>query len=103
MSIDTRTPIATPTTVPTPVPTATQTPIPQPSSGVGFTVSGGGGHYCALHGTNGSILCWGENEHGQASPPRTGRYTTIVSGESHSCALRSDGALVCWGSITVNP
>ena len=97
------TPVATPTTVPTPVPTATQTPIPQPSSGVGFTVSGGGAHYCALHSTTGSILCWGANEHGQASPPRTGRYTAIVSGDTHSCAIRSDGALVCWGSITVNP
>ncbi len=97
------TPVATPTTVPTPVPTATHTPIPQPSSGVGFTVSGGGAHYCALHMTTGSILCWGANEHGQASPPRTGRYTAIVSGDTHSCAIRSDGALVCWGSITVNP
>ena len=97
------TPSATPITTPvaTPEPTATQTPIPQPSSGVGFTVSGGGGHYCALHGTNGSILCWGENEQGQASPPRTGRYTAIVSGETHSCALRTDGAVVCWGSIVV--
>ena len=95
------TPIATPTTVPTPVPTATQTPIPQPSSGIGITVSSGGAHYCALHGRNGSILCWGENEQGQASPPRTGRYTAIVSGETHSCALRTDGAVVCWGSIVV--
>ena len=111
------TPVATPTTVPTPdatpvptatavptaTPTATHTPIPQPSSGVGITVSSGGAHYCALHSTTGSILCWGSNEQGQASPPRTGRYTTIVSGESHSCALRSDGAVVCWGTITVNP
>ena len=97
------TPVATPTKVPTPVPTATHTPIPQPSSGIGITVSSGGAHYCALHMTTGSILCWGENEQGQASPPRIGRYTAIVSGESHSCALRSDGALVCWGSITVNP
>ena len=111
------TPVATPTTVPTPdgtpvptatavptaTPTATHTPIPQPSSGVGITVSSGGAHYCALHSTTGSILCWGANEHGQASPPRTGRYTAIVSGDTHSCAIRSDGALVCWGSITVNP
>ncbi len=97
------TPISTPTTVPTPEPTATHTPIPQPSSGVGFTISGGGAHYCALHRTTGSILCWGANEHGQASPPRTGRYTEIVSGETHSCALRSDGVVVCWGSIVVGP
>ena len=66
-------------------------------------MSSGGAHYCALHMTTGSILCWGANEHGQASPPATGRYTDIVSGETHSCALRSDGAVVCWGSIVVNP
>ena len=104
-----RTPTHTPTVTPTHTPTATPTHTPgaaigqQPPSNIGISVSSGNGHHCALHRTAGSILCWGNNERGQASPPRSGRYTSIVSGETHTCALRSDGAVVCWGSITVNP
>ena len=100
----THTPTATPTPTPTPTMTPTSTPHPQAApSDIGITVSSGGRHSCALHRTAGSILCWGDNERGQASPPRTGRYTAIASGDTHTCALRSDGATVCWGSITVNP
>ena len=100
---------ATHTATPTPSPTVTPTSTPgtattpQPPAGIGIAVSSGGRHSCALHKTAGSILCWGDNEHGQASPPTTGTYTAIASGETHSCAIRSDGIVVCWGSITVNP
>ena len=110
-------PVATPTYTPTPTPTLTPTPsptvtptstpgtatTPQPPADIGIAVSSGGRHSCALHKTAGSILCWGDNEHGQASPPTTGTYTAIASGETHTCAIRSDGNVVCWGSITVNP
>ena len=99
-------PTATPTSVST-TPTATPTTAPVPDvavpTDIGITVSSGGKHACALHKTTGSILCWGDNEQGQASPPATGAYIAITGGESHTCALRSDGAIVCWGSITVNP
>ena len=110
-------PVATPTYTPTPTPTLTPAPsptvtptstpgaatTPQPPPDIGITVSSGGMHSCALHKTAGSILCWGDNEHDQASPPTTGTYTAIASGETHTCAIRSDGNVVCWGSITVNP
>jgi alpha-tubulin suppressor-like RCC1 family protein len=29
--------------------------------------------------------------------PTTGTYTKVVSGGSHSCALTTDGKIVCWG------
>ena len=105
-------PTATPTSAPTPTITPTVNPAHTPTStpqtevvppDIGITVSSGGMHSCALHKTAGSILCWGDNERGQASPPRTGTYTAIASGETHTCAIRSDGNVVCWGSITVNP
>ena len=105
----TYTPTPTPTLTPAPSPTVTPTSTPgaattpQPPPDIGITVSSGGMHSCALHKTAGSILCWGDNEHGQASPPTTGTYTAIASGETHTCAIRSDGNVVCWGSITVNP
>ena len=100
---------ATHTATPTPSPTVTPTSTPgtattpQPPADIGIAVSSGGRHSCALHKTAGSILCWGDNEHGQASPPTTGSYTAIASGETHTCAIRSDGEVVCWGSITVSP
>ena len=97
----TATPTPSPTVTPTSTPGAGTTPQPPPD--IGITVSSGGMHSCALHKTAGSILCWGDNEHGQASPPTTGTYTAIASGETHTCAIRSDGNVVCWGSITVNP
>ncbi len=102
------TPTVSPAPSPAPSPTPTGTPEvarkPQPpSEQIGIIVRSGGNHACALHRTTGSILCWGSNEHGQASPPATGTYSAITSGNTHSCALRSDGAVVCWGSITVNP
>ena len=100
---------ATHTATPTPSPTVTPTSTPgaatppQPPPDIGITVSSGGRHSCALHKITGSVLCWGYNEHGQASPPTTGTYTAIASGETHTCAIRSDGEVICWGSITVNP
>ena len=100
---------ATHTATPTPSPTVTPTSTPgtattpQPPADIGIAVSSGGRHSCALHKTAGSILCWGDNEHGQASPPTTGSYTAIASGETHTCAIRSDGIVVCWGSITISP
>ena len=110
-STTTPAPVDTPTSTstPSPTPTSTLTPtatvvtVPQPTEDIGITVSSGDKHTCALHRTTGAILCWGVNDQGQASPPTTGEYTAIASGESHSCALRSDGAVVCWGSIVVNP
>ena len=75
---------------------------PAPSAiGPFRTFSRGTDHVCALRNDR-SIACWGDDDHGQASPP-SGRYWIISSGENGSCALRSDDAAVCWGSFSVNP
>ena len=39
---------------------------------------------------------------GQASPPPNERFVTISSGAYHTCALRQDGAAVCWGARMSN-
>lgn len=70
-----------------------------------------GGVPCALL-VDGSVKCWGDNTHGQngtgglAAFPTTvrladgsplDRVDRLVAGYSHFCALRDDGALLCWG------
>ena len=67
-----------------------------PSPGYSTVVATiGGNHTCALR-SDGKPACWGENDHGQASP-LDGNFLKICNGYDHTCALRSDGEAVCWG------
>ena len=52
-------------------------------------------HSCAVR-TNGTIACWGNNEHGQADPPE-GEFTAVSAGWAHSCGLRTNNTITCWG------
>ena len=64
-------------------------------------ISSGANHVCAI-AMDGSIMCWGDDSHGQVSDrPTRGVFTEISSGDNHTCALRDDGAAICWGSITL--
>ncbi|WP_157069413.1 MopE-related protein [Sandaracinus amylolyticus] len=63
---------------------------------------------CALEGT--AAYCWGANDEGQlgdgTTAPRPGAvavsggfaFEQLGVGPSSSCGVRSDGALLCWGS-----
>ena len=82
-----------------------QPELPPTQPDVVYTaISSGANHVCAL-ATDGSIMCWGNEDgdsQGQVSArPTTGVFTEISSGDNHTCALRSDGAVICWGSVTV--
>ena len=57
---------------------------------------------CAV-GKSGSVRCWSgkaeqvaESETGDCVSP-AGTYRQVVVGLSHSCGLRSNGRVVCWG------
>ena len=70
-------------------------------------------HSCALR-ENGTIACWGDNDSGLLGSGHTREEleesavpvqvagitdaTAIATGKSHSCALRENGTIACWGS-----
>jgi len=45
----------------------------------------------------GSILGWGRNDYGQASPPASNDFIAIAAGGAHSLALQADGSVLGWG------
>lgn len=74
------------------------------------TVSAGGSHTCALT-QDGTAYCWGTNTSGQlglgsVEDDRTVptsvntelRFTAIAAGQSHSCAIDTEGYAYCWGN-----
>lgn len=86
-------------------------PVAVPGVTDAVEVSGGNCHNCARR-TTGDVVCWGSNAEGQlGSGTISGttplRATPVVeltgtvavrAGSSHTCALRDDGAVRCWGA-----
>lgn len=84
--------------------------------GIATKLAAGGEHTCALM-TTGKVRCWGRNNHGQLGYGHTNDvgddeqpYTygdvdlganvtvrDITAGESHTCALLTNGSVRCWG------
>jgi alpha-tubulin suppressor-like RCC1 family protein len=68
----------------------------RPPAGEFTAVAVGDRHACAV-AAEGSVVCWGDDSHGQATPP-PGEWTRVSAGRAHSCGLRGDGSVVCWGA-----
>src|SRR5438067_5927054 len=76
-------------------------------------IAASGNESCALTSSGGGLKCWGANNDGQVGDGTTKRRLTpaAVSGlstgveamavggrnDAHTCALRTGGALKCWG------
>src|SRR5207245_1849435 len=46
--------------------------------------------------SDGTVVCWGLNNSGQASPPAD-TFTALSAGGVHACGVKSDGTVACWG------
>jgi alpha-tubulin suppressor-like RCC1 family protein len=82
--------------------------VPLPSAAIALAC--GYHHTCAVLET-GALLCWGANEESQlgrgfnsphdATPQPTAvggnNWVRAGAGQAHSCAIRIDGSLWCWG------
>jgi alpha-tubulin suppressor-like RCC1 family protein len=76
-------------------------------------ITAGSSHTCALQ-ADGSARCWGANQSGQLGISNTAPANTvpttvlggggsvsardIAAGRNHTCAVRANGTVACWGS-----
>jgi alpha-tubulin suppressor-like RCC1 family protein len=69
--------------------------IPDGRGGVGVLTIGAH-HTCGIR-QDGTVLCWGDNFYGEATP-LPGTFMELSAGYGHTCGLRGDGSVACWGS-----
>jgi alpha-tubulin suppressor-like RCC1 family protein len=83
---------------------------PGGSNGCSLSVDAGGSHACALRSDH-ALFCWGSNAFGQlglgnttnrSSPVRVtalgASVSSVSAGNLHTCAVKTDGSVWCWGS-----
>jgi alpha-tubulin suppressor-like RCC1 family protein len=76
------------------------------------TIAAGFAHACAV-GSDARLTCWGDNAEGQlglgpGGPPSSAApvevapaaWASVAVGQGHTCAVRTDGSLWCWGRNT---
>ena len=59
-------------------------------------VTAGNSHTCVLSPHGGTAECCGVDDHAQARAPAHS-MTAIAAGWKHSCGIRTDQSILCWG------
>ena len=86
------------------------TPTPVVTLANARSLSAGGNHTCAVT-TENAVMCWGRNSAGQigdgmapddalrpAAIVGITNVTAVAAGFAHTCVLRGEGSVSCWGS-----
>jgi Regulator of Chromosome Condensation (RCC1) repeat protein len=60
-------------------------------------VDAGARHTCVVREVDNAITCFGNNLDDQLGRDVFGRYTQVSAGGAHTCAVRPDGDIMCWG------
>lgn len=84
-------------------------------SSLSLASSLGGAHTCAIRASDSQLFCWGTNRDGQLGDGNSGNsslfpipltatggwntmtWKAVSAGTNHTCAIRSDDRLFCWG------
>lgn len=82
------------------------------NAGLAIDVAAGESHTCAIAGAAKSVLCWGNQSGGRlgnnslvagniswpvAASVLTSGVAQISTNHAHTCAVKTDGSLYCWG------
>jgi hypothetical protein len=64
------------------------------SAGSATAIAGGSFHSCATQAGTGAVVCWGNDDRGQATPPASvdgtlGRAAALAAGREHALAIRA--------------
>jgi len=70
--------------------------------GADFIDVAAGKRHCLALRSDGSLVGWGYNVHGECNVPDGNDFTAIAGGTYHSIALKSDGSIVVWGDNGFN-
>ena len=66
------------------------------SESVRYTYVAAGNYFTCGVKADGLIVCWGDDDDGQTSPP-DGVFASVSAGDYYTCGVRSDGGVECWG------
>ncbi len=69
-------------------------------TGTGFKAIAQGTYHCLALRSDNTLVGWGWNYYGQATPPAGNDYVAIAAGFEHSLAMHADGTLEVWGPET---
>merc|ERR1719183_915310 len=61
-------------------------------------IAAGVRHNCGIRQADNKISCWGSSFYNETEPPRNDEFKAIEGGYWHTCGMKNDDTVTCWGS-----